>query len=372
MSKNQTKNKANGRQRASSGNRPQKVNKPKNNKQSTRALGANSTSVAAAYSSPVKSNQPKINYGKNGKSCRVQHKEFITNVSGTTNFTVALFLALNPGLATTFPWLSNIANNFEQYKVHMMRFCYLTRTGTNIPGSVIIAPDYDAADVAPVSEMILSNYAEVVEDAPWKDLCCVLRPSGMHAVGPKKFVRSGAVPGQDLKTTDVGSIILATVDGSAVNWGKFWVEYDVEFFEPQLNPIGSGLLSVEAIASQAATTGALPIGTGPLISQVGPAAFSYNSVTGACTCLVAGDYTVFFGIIGTVISAISQTLGNVSGNALSTLVINDFDGSATHGESFYRKRMSIGDYFTPTCTATTITYGYLVINSSNYDIVGDV
>jgi len=206
------------------------------NPRGTQPLGANSTSVAAAYSAPIKNNRPKISYGENGRSCRVQHKEFIQNVSGTPGFTVALFLALNPGLAGTFPWLSNIANNFEQYRVRMMRFCYLTRTGTNIPGSVLMAPDYDASDAQPLSEQILSNYAEIVEDAPWKDICCILRPAGMHALGPKKFVRNGLVPGQDLKTTDVGTFVLATVDGSAVNWGKVWVEYDVEFFAPQLNP----------------------------------------------------------------------------------------------------------------------------------------
>lgn len=296
MQKTKTRKQANGGQRASQGNRPQqqqrKRSPPLNNKPlRTRVLGADSTSVAAAYSSQVRSNNPKISYGKNGKSCRVQHKEFIQNVSGTTNFTVALFLALNPGLAGTFPWLANIANNFEQYRAHMVRFCYLTRTGTNIPGSVMIAPDYDASDVQPVSEQILSNYAEIVEDAPWKDLCCVLRPSGMHALGPKKFVRSGLVPGQDLKTTDIGSIILATVDGTAVNWGKLWVEYDFEFFEPQLNPQGNSLSST---AQGTSGTVANPINVGLVIagsqiaSLVGQVLSLQNLVPG-------GEYFVSYG-----------------------------------------------------------------------------
>jgi len=247
----------------------------------TRPLGANSTSVAAAYSAPVKNNRPKISYGENGRSCRVQHKEFIQNVTGTTNFAVALFLALNPGLAGTFPWLANIANNFEQYRVRMMRFCYLTRTGTNIPGSVLMAPDYDASDVQPVSEQILSNYAEIVEDAPWKDICCVLRPAGMHALGPKKFVRNGLVPGQDLKTTDVGTFILATVDGTAVNWGKLWVEYDIEFFEPQLNPNGSSLSSTAqgTLGTTAAVISAGLAIAGPLISSVVGNVVSFQNLT---------------------------------------------------------------------------------------------
>jgi hypothetical protein len=261
--------------------------------QRTAALGANSTSVAAAYSAPIKNNRPRISYGENGKMCRVQHKEFIQNVSGTTAFNVALFLALNPGLAGTFPWLSNIANNFEQYRVRMMRFCYLTRTGTNIPGSVLMAPDYDASDVQPVSEQILSNYAEIVEDAPWKDICCVLRPAGMHALGPKKFVRNGLVPGQDLKTTDVGTFILATVDGTAVNWGKLWVEYDIEFFEPQLNPTGSSLASsAQGTAGTAASIISTGLATaGPLISGIVGNVVSFQNLT------PGGEY--FVGAYGT-------------------------------------------------------------------------
>jgi len=252
----------------------------------TQALGANSTSVAAAYSAPIKNNRPRISYGENGRSCRVQHKEFIQNVSGTTNFTVALFLALNPGLAGTFPWLANIANNFEQYRVRMLRFCYLTRTGTNIPGSVLMAPDYDASDVQPVSEQILSNYAEIVEDAPWKDICCILRPSGMHALGPKKFVRNGLVPGQDLKTTDVGTFVLATVDGTAVNWGKLWVEYDVEFFEPQLNPNGSSLSST---AQGTAGTAIAVVSAGLLIAGSNISGIVGNVVS-LQNLIVGGEY----------------------------------------------------------------------------------
>lgn len=219
------------------------------------------------------------------------HREFIQNVSGTANFTVAIFLPLNPGLAGTFPWLSNIANNFEQYRVHKMRFCYLTRTGTNVPGSVMIAPDYDAADAQPVSEQILSNYAELVEDAPWKDLCCNLKPAGMHALGPKKFVRNGLIPGQDLKTTDVGSIIVATVDGTAVNWGKLWVEYDIEFFEPQLNPQGSGLGSTaQGTAGTAASviSAGLAI-SGSLISSVVGNVISFENL------VPGGEYSLSFG-----------------------------------------------------------------------------
>jgi hypothetical protein len=356
MNSKPTKKQANGRQRAPQGNRPQKQQmtqqRPQRNQipriQKTQNLGANSTSVASAYSSQVKTNNPRISYGLNGKSCRVTHKEFIQNVTGTSAFTIPIFLPLNPGLSGTFPWLAAIANNFEQYRVHKMRFCYLTRTGTNVPGSVLIAPDYDASDVAPVSEQILSNYAEIVEDAPWKDICCSLRPAGMHALGPKKFVRNGLVPGQDLKTTDVGSIILATVDGTATNWGKLWVEYDVEFFEPQLNPQGSGLSST---AQGTAGTAAAIISAGLSIQGSLIASVVANTLT--LQNLVPGGEYFAIGVAAT--SAQTITSAIVAGANLKTTM---FTVGAENGITF----IATAPFATITFTSSgNIVNPYLVI-----------
>lgn len=322
----------------------------------TKPLGADSTSVAAAYSAPVKQLRPKISYGDNGRSCRVQHKEFIQNVSGTTAFTVPLFLALNPGLAGTFPWLSNIANNFEQYRVRMMRFCYLTRTGTNIPGSVLMAPDYDAADASPVSEQIMSNYAEVVEDAPWKDICCVLRPAGMHALGPKKFVRNGNALNQDLKTTDVGSFILATVDGTAVNWGKLWVEYDVEFFEPQLNPNGSSL----ATSAQGTAGTAVDIISAGLVIQGALISGIVGNVVSVQNLVPGGEY--FISATGTAqanVVAFSAPVGLTLKSTLQTdgaLAAQTYMATASQGSITIT---SGGNYTNPYIIIAPVTIGTL-------------
>jgi hypothetical protein len=319
---------------------------PRGMQSATKSLGAESTSVAAAYSAPVKNNRPNIVYGPQGRSCRVIHKEFIQNVSGTVNFTIPIFLPLNPGLIGTFPWLANIANNFEQYRCNRMRFCYLTRTGTNIPGSVLMAPDYDAADVAPVSEQIMSNYAEIVEDAPWKDICCLLRPSGMHALGPKKFVRSGLVPGQDLKTTDVGSFILATTDGTAVSWGKLWVEYDFEFFEPQLN--AGGNFAANSTAQGTAGTAAAFISAGGLTSGSNIASIVGN-VVNLSGLTPNGEYALF---IGASTSASSWGITALTGSTIKT---NMFSTASNDGFTFTVNPGSTVTQFTLTWTGNVVS-----------------
>lgn len=104
----------------------------------------------------------------------------------------------------------------------------------------MLVPDYDPADLAPATEQVASSYQDVTEDAPWKDMACFLKPSSLHALGPSKFVRSSSLdPNLDIKTYDSGNLFLCTVDGTAVPWGKLWVEYDVTLMTPQLHPSGT-------------------------------------------------------------------------------------------------------------------------------------
>ncbi len=192
------------------------------------------------------------------RSERIKHRELIASVNGSTAFT-ALKYAVNPGLAQSFPWLSQIAARWEQYRFHALKFHYLTRTSTATVGSVILAPDYDAQDTAPNSEAQITAYQDAVEDASWKDIVCTLRPDSMFPLGPRKFIRSGNVAG-DIKTYDAANFFLATVEmASAAAVGKLWVEYDVEFYIPNIGATpGSESDTVSSYlhtASQAVTTG---------------------------------------------------------------------------------------------------------------------
>jgi hypothetical protein len=189
---------------------------------------------------------------------RIVHRELIGSITGSVAYAIAQTIALNPGLSASFPWLASQAQSWERYRFNKLKFCYYTRTGSNIPGSVQMVPDYDAADAAPVSEQVASTYEDVEEDAPWKDIECELRPSSLHALGPSKFIRSGALlANQDIKTYDAGNFFLATTDGTAVNWGKLWVEYDVTLMTPQLPPGGGGVIASQIVTGTTPTTASI-------------------------------------------------------------------------------------------------------------------
>jgi hypothetical protein len=199
-----------------------------------KAIGSQvSAPVATARQSTTR--EPRFTRTRAGE--RVCHSELIATINGSVGFTANKFV-VNAGDATTFPWLSDIAQRYEQYRFHNIRFELLTRTGTGTVGSVILAPEYNAQHPDPSTEAIVTAYRGAVENVPWRDISCQLSTADMYALGPRKYVRSGAVPG-DLKTYDSANFYVCTVeeaDTTAI--GKLWVHYDVELYVPQLeNPI---------------------------------------------------------------------------------------------------------------------------------------
>lgn len=254
------------------GARQARARKPRRGPAAAQTGGAKSgpmRSAAAAYAAGQNSGQAQI-YRDSPDTCRIVHRELISSVSGTVAFTVANSFALNPGMAASFPWLSNEAQGWEKYRFNKLRFCYYTRTGTGVPGSVMLAPDFDATDAAPVSEVVASSYQDTVEDAPWKDICCDLQPRQLMGDMRERFLRFGALAAnQDIKTYDCGNLHLCTVDGTAVSWGKLWVEYDVTLFTPQVPAGGfqsTGTLQAAGGTLAAGTPwGAAPLATGTIV-----------------------------------------------------------------------------------------------------------
>jgi hypothetical protein len=248
---------------------------------------------------------------------------------------VSQTLALNPGLAATFPWLSSQAQAWEEYRFNKLKFCYYTRTGSSTPGSVQLVPDYDAADAAPATEQIASSFQDVVEDAPWKNLECQLASQAMFPMGPRKFIRSGALAANlDIKTYDAGQLFICTTDGTAVNWGKLWVEYDVELSVPANPAAGELAAASQHVTSVSPTTSSMlptPVtlsGSSSIVSISGnvltflnPGRFlvNYQAIAGvdivnpSVTAGAGGSLIATFGVAGV------ETTGSGSGVTKSQL-----------------------------------------------------
>lgn len=303
--RNKSTKKGNGKSKNSS-SQPRNARVQNNNKKNNgMSNGAKrQVSVASAYSSQQLGKSAQVKQGKD--SINIVHREFIGNVSGAASsiFTANSVIAVNPGMIETFPWLATIAQNWESYMFKKCRICYFTRTGSTTVGSVIIAPDYDAADSAPSSEQVMTSYADVVEDVPWKDISCNLRASAMHPEGKRKMIRTSALGSNlDIKTYDVANVYVNSVDSAAAaSWGKLWIEYEVTLFTPQASsglPVG---ISGGRLSGLTAMTGALPFGTGGSF-DASAMGLSYSGTTGMITFEKVGTYIMVLNIIGTTISA---------------------------------------------------------------------
>jgi len=317
--------------------------------------------VAAAYATAQRTGQAQI--FRNGvDSCRIIHRELVASITGSAAFTVAQALALNPGLAASFPWLSNEAAGWEKYKFNSLKFDYFTRTGSNVPGSMMLAPDYDASDAQPLSEVAASAYEDCEEDAPWKDICCHLKASELMGDMKERFVRSGALAAnQDIKTYDCGTLFACTVDGTAVNWGKLWVEYDVTLITPHVPAGGfqaAGTLQAGGGALAAATPfGSVPKPTGSVIL-----AGAASKVLSISNVAIGQEISVIVSLNGTVITGLNfDTLVGLT--LVSGPYTNCINGAATLAACFATYTVSaLNPTLDVEVTATTVTAAECVVS----------
>lgn len=317
--------------------------------------------VAAAYSKLLSSGEPQFSRMSRA-GVIIRHRELVSSITGSTAFAVPTTLALNPGLAASFPWLSTQAAGWEQYRFKKLKFCYYTRTATSTPGSIMLVPDYDALDVAPVSEQVASAYRDVEEEVPWvEEFCCNLDPLAMHPDGNRKFVRTGTLPANaDLRLSDVGNMFVCTTDGTAVNWGKLWVEYEVEFSVPQLPSGGS-----QAVGSLAGAGGSLaaatPFGAVPVSAGSFSLAAAATNVVSLSGLVIGQEYLLAASLTGTVVSVV--TIGTLVGLTQKTAIAQTtYNSTNTMGAAQITVTATAPTAsFVLSVTATTVTASQFVI-----------
>jgi len=219
----------------------------------------------------------------------VCHREYLQDIDGTAGFNIKSF-PLNPGMAKTFPWLSTVAQNYQEYKIHGIIFEFrplITDFVTGgAPGVVIMATNYNA-DAPPYStkqEMENSEYAVSVK--PTKDLMHGVECATNQTVLSQLYVRSGEPPtGQDKRLYDLGNFMFATQQNPLQNLGELWVSYCVEFFKPILPAdVGGNVPSVYSLRNVVAPAtpfgGASVVKQGDLESTITPTSITFYANPG--------------------------------------------------------------------------------------------
>jgi len=166
---------------------------------------------------------------------RVKHRELIGGIIGASPFTVTSD-AIQPGLATSFPWLSTIATAFESYGFNSLSYLFCTSQSTATAGAVYAATDPDPLDEIPGSAGDFMDLDTACRGPAWDiDLVYHVPSSVLHRMeGPAPYlVRSGA-NAHDLSITDTGTLLIATQGSAAAtgSLGELYAEYDITFATP--------------------------------------------------------------------------------------------------------------------------------------------
>lgn len=175
---------------------------------------------------------------------KVRHREYICDIyssSSASAFTLQAF-PINPGLVQSFPWLSAIAQQYEEHKPLGVVYEYKTLSATAIAsstnstmGGIIMSTDYNAINPNFVNKQQMDNTeyttSGAVYDSFYHPVECDPRANPLS----KFYVRAGAVPtGSDQRMYDLGVFQIASfgVQGTNVLLGELWCTYEWEFAKP--------------------------------------------------------------------------------------------------------------------------------------------
>jgi len=172
--------------------------------------------------------------------CEDENIGIITSPDSTA-FNILSTYPINPGQATTFPWLSSIAKNFEKYRFQSLEFYVVPQVSQfangGRTGEVILSCDYDASDAAPGSYQQQADQVPHSTAMPYQRQSLVLSPKEMHKESDAKFIRPGGLPGaSDIKTYDAGNFFVGCtgLDASVFNVCSLHVKYSCELTIPVL------------------------------------------------------------------------------------------------------------------------------------------
>lgn len=280
---------------------------------------------------------------------RVRHREYVQDISGSVAFVVSQLL-INPGLATIFPWLSQMAGLFESYKFNRLSFEFKTSSATTAKGKVVLSVDYDAADPAPGSKQLQLQERTKLDCAAWAMARMNCDQADLHKFGVQRYIRAGALAANlDIKTYDVGSLNIGTqgmADTSVV--GELYVEYDVELITPnQASGLPNPALEAAFKSSSASKADV----------YTGSAKTGGLAVTGANSTLTfaqTGKFMVSQFVIGTGLGTPVTSASTATIQSFNAITIN---AAGTQAERVYQIEVNAPNqtFVTDWSAVTTVT-----------------
>lgn len=260
-------------------------------------------------------------------SIRVRKREYIADINATQAFSNNFF-AINPGLSDSFPWLSSIANNYEQYHFNGLVFQFVSTSSDAIAsttdlglGQVVLATDYNAADAAYVNlpQMLGTMFSN--SGKPSENIMHAIECAPAEQAQKLYYVRSGDHPeGTDIRMYDIGSFQLATQNMPAdyTGMGQLWVSYDITLCKSvQNNQLGFDLNTDKYILTAPAVTTAY-FGTSRALAEHSNLGTTVNGTTISFPpTLSSGYYLIIWAVYGDSTAVVSPTVATTNCTSVS-------------------------------------------------------
>jgi len=246
----------------------------------------------------------------NNNQVVVTHREYIQDITQSTGFTNVVptnglvntpGFIINPANPGTFPWLSQIAINFQQYQFLGCVFEYRSLCGeisTALPlGSVSLATNYNTNDSTFATRIQALNTEFHVDGKPTEDLIHPIETKPSQTSIPIMYTNGGTIPtNSDARLYNLGLMQIMTngnPSGSGVV-GELYVSYKVALYKPiLLNQVADGgasahyfLPAAAAGAPMANATLVNPVTSSVALDTIG---LTFNGATGTTVTIESGN-----------------------------------------------------------------------------------
>jgi len=208
-------------------------------KQLTRSNGAihfAPVSAPVARAKKFVGGHPRMSY--NGDGVTITHEEYVSSfkTAGDSNWRIQQAGVINPTNSSLFPWLSNIAPNYEFYKFTKLIFAYEPGISTATSGTTQFVFDYDAVDKPPGTKAEMLQKTGFRMSPVWASNGVVFNPKAANRVRKYKVRTAGD---QSDPNIDYDSAYLyISCDGTPANTiiGDLFVSYSVHLSISQSIP----------------------------------------------------------------------------------------------------------------------------------------
>lgn len=293
-----------------------------------------------------------------GSTCRIKGTDYLTNIylSGVTFAGTVLYTAVVNPKTLGISRLATMSTLFERYKFKSLKFRYSPIAPTTSSGQLIGYVDYDTYD----DPTGLSGIANIQ------------RAAAHFGEKPTQVWEGGEKPvfweikdvdpmtdlyidsdGSDPRWTNQGRFVLlaASTIPATTNCGNIYLDYDIEFYIPQLEQtsvLGHGCAWYGYATSTMSST--TIFGTTPVYREWNDLDFKLAASTNTVT-LNAGCYLICYQVIGSAITAAAMT------SALGTSVDQriSINTAATEMTGFFQVYCATPFTVVFTITATTVT-----------------